>query len=83
VNGGDNGQARRGLAPPYITIRGHRVALDVLSFIIGLILAFFNQQISMDLAKYVQAKPSDVLTLGEALLFIGAVLFIFGRTERK
>ena len=78
MNGGDNSDKREIMAPPYLRIGKHRIPLDVLSFILGLFLILLNEQI----ASYTQFKPTDITTIGEVLLALGAVFFIFGRIER-
>jgi hypothetical protein len=78
VQRGDNSIEQK-LAPPYLTVGEHRIPLDILAFVIGLVLIFLSQPI----AGYAQAKPTDVTTVGEVLLALGALFFIFGRIEFK
>ncbi len=76
---GDRLDKRDTLPPPYLRAGKHRIPLDILAFVLGLILVFFNQQI----AVYLPAKSSDLLSAGELLLLVGSVFFIFGRIELK
>ena len=80
VQRGDDSVRRDVLAPIYLTVGNRRIPLDVLLFIVGLVFIFFNQQIAQYLP---QVSSTNAVTLGEILLFGGAVLFVFGRIELK
>jgi len=65
------------LAPPYIEIAGYRIPLDILAFVCGLLLIFFNQPIAL----LTQIAAGNLRTVGQALLALGAIMFILGRIK--
>jgi len=67
------------MAPFTVRIGKRQYPVDIPLLVVGLILIFFTQQI----ATYFQAKASELTSVGEVLILIGAVFFIFGRINLK
>jgi len=81
VQGGDKQPKRIGLAPPYLTLWGHRVPIDIPLLIIGFILTFFTKQTATYLQ--LQVDLNALKAFGQILLLVGAIFLIFGRIELK
>lgn len=82
MNSGDKKLKTIVLAPPYVTIEGRKIPVDIPLLILGIILTFFHQQV----ATYLQATPAlanDLLVIGQLSLLVGAVFFIFGRIRLR
>jgi hypothetical protein len=79
VQGGDKKAKRRVLAPRYVNIGGHEVPIDIPLLVAGFILTFLNAQIANNLP----IDPNSLKVIGELLILVGAIFFIFGRIELK
>jgi hypothetical protein len=81
VKRGDNQSRKVNLAPPYLNVLGHNIPLDIPLLVIGFILTFYTQQTATFL--HLQMNLTDLKTIGQGLLLVGAVFFIFGRIELR